>query len=180
MTIQRSEIRGAIKGLLVAAETALGDRVFENRVRPFRHRQLPAASVYSRGETVEVNSEGPRLYNRRAEVYIQIVVDGEDDVDDQSDAIAEQVELAMETSRELLDVPGVADFELTRVDGPELDGDGRHVIGMVQLVYEVQYEREFADATGALEDFTGGNVDIESAASRPGAEAEGSFDVVTN
>lgn len=179
MTVQRKAIRGAAKAIIVAAATDMGDRVFENRVRPFRHNQLPAASLFTRSESVEVNSEGPRLYQRDLELYVQVVVDGEDDVDDRIDEIADAVEVAMEADPTLGALSFVADTELDRIEGPELSSDGSRIVGMAALVYRVTYEREFLPQGSALEDFTGGGLEIDSHEPRAGAEASEQFTVET-
>jgi hypothetical protein len=179
VTVQRKAIRGAFAATIVAASTGLEARVFENRVRPFRHNQLPAASIFTRSETAEVNSEGPRLYQRELEVYVQLVVDGDVDVDDRIDDLADEVEVAIEADPTLGALAGVADTELDRIEGPELSSDGSRIVAMAALVYRVTYEREFLPEGGPLGDFTGGELEIDSHDPREGAEATETFDVET-
>lgn len=177
MTAQRRAIRDATKAAIVAAGTSLGDRVFENRVIPFRHSQLPAASIYTTAESVGVLAESPRLYSRELRLVVQLVVQGDEDVDDRIDALSEEVERAMEFGGLIEAVPALGDLELSSVEGPELDSDGARIIGMLNLVYSATYERGYEVDDAELDDFTGATASIETHAPRDGAEAVTTFDV---
>ncbi|MEL6429738.1 MAG: hypothetical protein AAFR54_11215 [Planctomycetota bacterium] len=179
MTVQRRAIRDATKVVLVAAATGLGESVFENRVDPFRHRDLPAASIFTRAEQVSTFSEDPRGYIRDLELVVQLVVDGDGDVDDAIDELADEVERAIELGDLIETVPELADVTLERVEGPLLADEGRRAVAMLQLVYQARYAREFAVDADELTPFTGGTLSIDSHRPREGAEAESTFDVPT-
>lgn len=179
MSSQRRQIREAFKAVLVAAETACGDRIAENRVRPFKHKDLPAVSLFTQSESVQVNSEGPRLYVRECEVIVNLVLDGEADVDDAADLICDELEAAIEGPDLVNMVGDLALVELVRVEGPYLDRDGSKVLGGVRLVYLATYEDEVIESEGELVDLERVHTEVDTSPSRPGPELEDELDLTT-
>lgn len=169
MTLQRKKIREAAAAAIVAASTDLGSRVHENRVLPFQHRELPACSIYTQGEVVDELTRAPLEYARACELVVQVVVDGNRDVDDEADALCQQVENAIHNSANL---SGQADFvRLTRVVGPELAEEGRAVVAGVNLVFEALYSAEAVTTEAPADDFATAHAEHETHAPRAGAEA---------
>lgn len=180
MSSQRRQIREAFRSVLIAAETSCGDHIEENRVRPFRHKQLPAVSLFTQSESVAVNSEGPRLYVRECEVIVNLVVDGERDVDDEADRICDELEAAIEGPDLVSMVAELARVELIRVEGPYLDRDGSKVLGGVRLVYLATYEDEITEEAGDIVDFQRVHTEVDTSASNPGPELEDELELPTN
>lgn len=170
MTSERKDIRDGLRAVIVAAQTGVGDRVYENRVHPFRHKSLPAVSIFTRSEDVRVNSEGPRLYVREVEAVVQVVIDGEKDVDDRCDLLCGEVEDAIELSSLVADLPPLARLELVRIEGPELDRDGTRTICGANLVYVATYEQEITFDDDDLVDLTRVDTEVETHAPRTGPE----------
>lgn len=169
MTLQRKRIREAAAAAIKAASTALGSRVHENRVLPFQHRELPACSIYTQGEVVDELTRAPLEYSRACELVVQIVVDGNRDVDDEADALCEAVEHAIHNSGNL---SNQADFvRLTRVVGPELAEEGRAVVAGVNLVFEALYPWTALTTDEPADDFAIARAEYETHAPRDGAEA---------
>lgn len=139
----RRVIREAVVALLQAGETDAGDRVFKNRVLPMRIRgdkaELPAILVYSLEEDVDDDSAttAPRELTRRLSLAVDaLAVGADEEVDDDLDQLAEQIEAVMHADPFL---GGVAADSILGGTIIEFDGDGERVIGRVGLTYEVTY-----------------------------------------
>lgn len=146
----RQVIRHAVVAQLLG-NTAAGARVFAARRVPFQRVELPAVAVYVPTESVEVTSRAtaPRELDRRAQVVVEACAQGAGDVDDALDEIALQVENALHADWTL---GGVAsDLLLASTETDVLD-DGKQLIGVVRLEFEVRYYSDAVPAV-ALDDF---------------------------
>lgn len=146
----RQVIRHAVVAQLVG-KTAAGTRVFPARRIPFQRVELPALAVYVPTESVDVQSRAtaPRELDRRAQVVVEAMAQQAGDVDDVLDEIAFQVENALHADWTL---GGVAsDLLLTATETEVLD-DGKQLIGVVRLEFEVRYYSEAVPAA-TLDDF---------------------------
>ncbi|MEM9378418.1 MAG: hypothetical protein AAGB93_00615 [Planctomycetota bacterium] len=170
MTAHRREIREAVAAAIVAAGTALGTRVFENRVDPIQHQQMPAASVFTQSEEVTKLHEGPRMYVRDCELVVEIVARGSGAVDDVIDGICEEVETAIELANLPATIAPLALLELARVEGPVVIRDGSRPIGAVELTYLAKYEDEIAFPE-PTDDLTTVRTELETHEPREGPEA---------
>lgn len=170
MTSERKQIREGFKATLIAAATDVGDRVSENRVHPFFHKSLPAACIFTRSEDISINAEGPRLYVRDAEVVVQVVLDGERDVDDRCDVLCGELERAIELSAMIDEIPALARIELQRVEGPEINRDGTRTVCGANLVYLARYEQEITADDSDFVELETVATEIETDEQREGAE----------
>jgi hypothetical protein len=138
---QRKIIRHAVAKLLIG-KTAAAERVYRTRVEPLK-KQLPAVSVYTLSEPVEVESLDvePRELKRELKLDITAWVAHSEanPADDQMDDIAEQIEAVMDANR-FIDFQA-ADSVLENTEITVLD-DGDPMVGVITMTYSVSYRTE--------------------------------------
>ena len=128
--------------------TAAGPRVYSGRLMPIEEPELPAIVVHTR-EPDEVQERSPSGWNgferRRCIVSVICIAQSFDDIDEDLDAMAEQVEAALQSWI----IPGFesADPLLldTRSDDPEFDG--ALTTGATVLRYVVTYQTPYRDCS---------------------------------
>lgn len=146
----RKRIRDAVVATL-KERTSAGTRVDTTRLDPYPRNELPGISVYTPDEQVDPNVESaPRELLRVVRVAIAGFVAGSRSfpLDDAMDALAEEIEVAMDGDRFL---SGAAyDAVLESTDMATL-GEGDPRIGIVTLTYSVEYHT--TPAAGTEDDF---------------------------
>lgn len=145
----RAVIRRAVRSLL-AGETVAGSRVEATRIAPYRRQELPAIGVYTLEETVDGESAltAPRELTRELKLEIAGWVTPGSSVDDAMDALALQIEQAMEADPTL---GGVAGDSILVSTTTGLQGEGEQLMGLVTLEYSVTYRTdvlELAEGSG--------------------------------
>lgn len=150
----RKLIRDAVVAALTGA-TAAGTRVKGTRVEPQRNTQLPAIGVYTLSEEVDAQSAGtaPRELTRdlKLEVAGWVADSSALPVDDAMDALAEQIEVAMDADRYFGDTAANSILQSTEMSVLE-ENAADPLIGIVKLTYTVTY-RNFAGVTSPADDF---------------------------
>lgn len=142
MSAGRKAIRHAAVALMKAEVAALGGRAYGNRAEPLSDQStMPVCLVYTTSESVEVEGS-PREYRRKTELVFEVVtrstaVAENANLDDELDDLAAAVEQAVFRDEELLG--SACDTILQRVEGPEMESDGRQLVGAVRVVFEAQY-----------------------------------------
>lgn len=133
-----THIRAQVRHALVAALTGLpttGARVYSvaraGSVVPAAN--LPCLRVYSFREVIEPNGRRANPYKRRVEGVVEIVVKGGDDYLDRLDAIAVEVERAIDTSAGL---GGVVQLIEPRHYEPREDASGDQVVAVGTYTFE--------------------------------------------
>lgn len=128
--------------------TAAGPRVFKGRLMPIEEPELPAIVVHTREaeEVQERSSSGWDGYEqRRCIVSVICVAQSFDDIDADLDAMADQVEAALQT----WEIPGLESSDAllldTRSDDPEFDG--ALSTGATALRYVVTYRTPYRDCS---------------------------------
>lgn len=152
MTHPRTQIRAAIVAQLSNA-TAAGPRVYSGRLMPIEEPELPAIVVHTR-EPEEITSRSSSGWNgferRRCIVSVVCIAQSFDDIDADLDAIAAQVEAALQT----FTVPGFESAELdladTRSDDPEFDG--ALTTGATTLRYQCVYMTPYRNCSNPYVD----------------------------
>lgn len=176
-THQRQVIRSAVQARLVAAMTCAEDRVFRSRVLPYGEIDLPAIAIYTRSEPVDPASEStaPRELTRNLRLVIEGAVQLTEDLDDALDALALEIENAID--RDETFGGAAADAVLVGTDITTSE-EGAQPIGAVLLTYAITYYTRPGDAPAtALDDFETAHVRTNlGAAVHPDNEA---VDVVT-
>lgn len=131
---QRQVIRNAIAAALVDATDAAG-RVFTTQKIAYQMRSLPAISVYSLSETSTMDT-APRETDRTLEIAIECIVGAVSNIDDDMDAIAEQVEQAMNLDPWFGGACAESELIGTTIQSEE---EGDRDLGLVTLTYSVLY-----------------------------------------
>lgn len=171
MSSERIALRHAAVSVLKAALPELSGRVHANRVVSFEGWELPAVTVFTSGEEVEIEERGPRTYRRKVELNILVATSELGAIDDTLDGFEERIVQAIEQSDDLNQT--AAYLALTAVRGPAIDADGRTLIAHTTLVYEATYlydaPRVHPAAEHALRE-VGIQIDV---AARTGPEIEG-------
>lgn len=160
MAHPRKLVRDAVTALLTNA-TAAATRVFPTRIDPIRNSKLPAIAVYTPSEEIvpEKSDTAPRELHRIVKLEIVGFVEHTSAVpaDDAMDAIAEQIEAAMDANRYLGGAAGDSVLESTLMQIREEDGRSDPLVGMVTLTYAVEYRTQ--PIVGALDDFLTGTAE---------------------
>ena len=135
----RQRIRDAVRDCLTAANTLAGPNVFTSRAKPvleILQRREAVLSVYTADESSDATDDA-HLLVRTLTVSIEGMAGGGDDLDDVLDAMAEQVEAAVDadpTMGALLH----KDLVLTGSTS-EISARGNMQVGAFRLDYECQY-----------------------------------------
>lgn len=147
MTHPRTQIRRAFVERLTDA-TAAEERVFSGRLMPIEEPELPAIVVHTR-DAEEIQDRSASGWNgyeqRRCIVSVICVAQSFDDIDEQLDDMAGQVEAALQSWT----IPGFesSDAELldTKSEDPEFDGS--LATGATMLRYVVTYRTPYRDCS---------------------------------
>ena len=158
MAHQRKLIRQAVAALLVSANTSAAARVSTTRVEPIQARALPAISVYTLSEQLDAAQSAqsaPRELTRelRLEVAAWVAHSDAFPVDDAMDALAEQIEAAMDSDRYLGGSAAECIYDGTEMQVVDEDGHSDPLIGIVTVAYTVTYRTSPAVIGGDIQDF---------------------------
>lgn len=149
---QRQIIREAVKRQLLR-KTVAGDRVYETRAVPLRGLELPAIAVFTLQEPVDSASKNtaPRELTRNLQLVIEANVKAGQNVDDAIDAMALEIERAIDADETFGGVASDAVLSNTEMD---TDERGDQLIGVLTLTYAVTYfTRPCDSAVPKLADF---------------------------
>jgi len=150
---QRKLIRDAAVALLANAGTAAGARVTPTRIDPHKKNELPALSVYTLSEQTDPDdaSTAPRELWRTLKLEIAgwVAHSTAAPADDALDALAEQIEAAMDADRYLGNTASDSILVGTEIS---ILSDGDPLVGVITLTYEVEYRTSPAAPDG-LDDF---------------------------
>lgn len=146
----RQEIRETVVQLLKDANTTAGQRVYENRMEPLRKQDLPAIIVYTMRERIDPAWDtAPRELKRTTTIAIEAALLATDDVDDELDAMARDIEGAMHVDDTLNGC--AADSLLTETE-VEIFVAGKEPIGAIRLTYDVTYYTQVPDESDVERD----------------------------
>lgn len=167
MTHPRSQIRSAVVLHLAQSSTAAGQRVFSGRLMPIEEPELPAIVVHTR-DTEEVTGRSASGWNgyeqRRCIVSVICIAQSFDDIDEDLDTMAGQVEAALQTWT----IPGFESAEIgthsTSSDDPEFDG--ALTTGAITLKFPVTYLTPFRDCSNPY--VQAADVPLERSGAYPG------------
>lgn len=139
-THERKAIRAAVVAQL-SGHTAAGTRVFPSRQPPVREVELPAICVYTDSEEVDEESanSAPRWLKRKAIVAIEVWAAAGDAVDDVLDALALEVETAMDSDDSL---GGTAFWVWPTSTEIGITAIGKIPVGCCRMLYTVTYKTD--------------------------------------
>lgn len=156
---ERQAIREAVIARLIgtgpAYATAATTRVFKTRLHPIRGVELPALNVYTDDETSDSKRTAPVELTRTVPVVVEGWVSLTSGVDDALDALALQIETAMDRDSSFGDTVESV-LTLTQF-GYKLDGD--RPMGVVHLEYTMTY-RTAARLASPVDDFDTADVRV--------------------
>lgn len=134
---ERQLLREAVIAALLN-QTSAGSRVTKSRLAPAQIAELPTISVYTDTETASVDIEAPRELLRKPSVSIDawLMIPPSGNLDDAFDAIALEIETAMDTDWTLGGTAGDSFLSSTEF-GMKLDGE--RTMGCLHLEYTVEY-----------------------------------------
>lgn len=143
----RSQIRAAFVERLIDA-TAAEERVYKGRLMPIEEPELPAIVVHTR-DAEEIQGRSISGWNgferRRCIVSVICIAQSFDDIDEDLDSMASQVEAALQSWV----IPGFESSDPmlldTRSDDPEFDGS--LTTGATTLRYVVTYQTPYRDCS---------------------------------
>ena len=143
MAHERKLIRQAMVAKLAALVTSVGGRVFKTRLEPIKTVELPCLNVYTTDvETISEDSAdtAPRELKRTARIAVDAWTTATDNVDDEVDDLAEEVEAAMDDDVFL----GIAFIDDVILQSTEvgLSTQGNRPMGVVHLEFAVTYRTQ--------------------------------------
>lgn len=142
MPHERKLMRDAAVAQLLGA-TSAGSRVTSTRMPPPQTATLPSIGVYTDDEVTDEASKhsAPRELKRRALVAVEawVAVPAGGAIDDAFDAIALQIETAMDAN---IYLAGTAFESVLASTEMGIDMSGARPMGCVKLTYEVDYHSD--------------------------------------
>jgi hypothetical protein len=168
MTNRRSQIRKLFVQQLTDA-TAAEERVYSGRLMPIDEPELPAIVVHTRDdeEILERSVSGWDGYEqRRCIVSVVCIAQSFDDIDEDLDTMADEVEAAVQSWV----IPGFESAEIgphkTSSDPPEFDGS--LTTGATTLRFPVTYYTPFRDGPNPY--VIDGDDPLEQSGAYPGGQ----------
>lgn len=134
----RQQIREAVGTLIRDGDTDAGTNVHETRVFNLENTKLPAVNVYtSEDNIVNTTLSVPRTQIRIIDLTIECYAMGlSTSVDDSIDQLTKQVEILLMADVTLGSLVKDVKLKATKLD---FDGEGKQIVGMAALSYEVTY-----------------------------------------
>ncbi len=152
MANKRKLIREAIVQRLIDAGTTAGSKVYENRTRPVWEGSLPAINVWTESETPILINEAPKIYERTLIVVIEAYASARADIDDDLDALSNQIE-AIFDNEDRFSLQGETSDIVYAGTEMGLIGTGSRETGVVRISYRVKYITRSGASGSSLDDF---------------------------
>lgn len=165
---KRKEIREAFVAHIIAANTAAGVKVYENRARPVWQDNLPAINVWTDRETVDLLNAAPKIYRRTLEVVVEIYADSKANIDDMLDMVSNQVENAFDTEDRFTLQASTSDITYAGSEMGLIESGTRQT-GICRIHYDVEYISHAGVDPATLDDFLRADVSykLEGQATQP-------------
>lgn len=138
MSLERKAIRKEVVGRLYN-KTAAGKNVRPNRSKPNWFEDTPAINVwFDRDELGKELSTAPRLHERKITMYIECVVDGDDESEysDILDDLCEEIEAILSRDDSL---DSLAQDIIYRDTEFEYDAEGERLSSAARMIFDVTY-----------------------------------------
>lgn len=152
--------------------TVAGPRVFAGRPAPLEEGELPAIVIHTR-EAEDVETYPASGWNgfvrRRCTAMVECYLQSYDDIDEELDDFADQVERMIES----WEIPGFEAAEIQlRSTTSEVDWDGSLSTGAAKLRYDVIYRTPYRDCSNPYvdADAAAGNGSIYRSGAYPGGQ----------
>lgn len=142
MNHPRQEIREAIAERLKESNTSANENVFTNRTKPLFNQDLPAILVYANSEQIKKtqwDTDGFGALDRELEVFIEAIDTGKENLDNELDKLALQIETALDGWEIPNKKSAILKFKGTDTD---FSIEGKSVYGAIRLAFTVNYMTE--------------------------------------
>lgn len=138
----RQDIREAIATRLKEVSTSAGDNIFISRAKPLFDQNLPAILIYASNEQINEerwHSDGFGPLVRELEIFIEAVDFGKEELDNNLDTLALQIENALDG----WDIPN-RQSSILKFKGTDMDMtiDGNKTYGAVRLAFDLTYRTQ--------------------------------------
>lgn len=163
----RKLIRNAVVSQLVGSATMFRtratDRVVAARRQPWNTKRLPAIAVYTDTDDVspESHDTAPLQLEREVDVMVEAAIAtsavAPEQIDDQLDDLARQIEIAIARDTQL---GGVASYCRLASSEVTVLEHGDESIGVVRLSFRTRYFDAMVDAESTLDDFVTADVQV--------------------
>lgn len=138
----RRIVREQVKASLLHCVVFAGANVFTSRARKLDSYELPAILIYTPLERVSVYNASPLEYKRVCTVKVEVLAEGDDDIEDLLDDYAMLIEKALELHDTL---NGAVDGILLISKESEISAEAERITGGIALTYEATYYTEAAN-----------------------------------
>lgn len=136
----RRQIREAVAGVLNGLATT-GANVFPSRTHELQDAELPALRIFTNRETLEIGSQGAnRLIDRDLELVVEGCSKKAADLDDELDAIIQEVEVRIAANQGLA---GAKRIQLRRIE-IDMEGEAEKDVGVARMIFSVFYQAALA------------------------------------
>lgn len=151
----RRAVREKVKEILLG-ETDAGDAVYISRALPTDAEAMPAISIYTGDEAVELFDQSPKRYQRNLQLLIEVAIAGDtdDELDFERDKFGDKIEAILEEDETLGDL--VDSIQLTSNE-LEQDATGESPTGKLSITYNVRYYL-YPTTKEAVNEFEGADV----------------------
>lgn len=177
----KRKLKEKLKALFLE-RAGVKERVYISRSVPTGIEETPVILIYSPNETVEVNDQSPKTYDRNLQIKVECICQGntDDDLDFDLEVMAQRIEDLIEFD----DTMGglVQHTVLTGVEY-QTEPDGQSPMGAAILTFDFQYYTT-AVPGATLRDFEGintkwkvGHNDVETTSEEPQIDAEDQQDI---
>lgn len=144
---ERRVIREFYMNLFKHRISIVGERVYRNRFTPLWLAELPCVCIYTLTDTPQPRARGQYFYRQNLELTVEALVDpGIDKVDDEIDAILQELEDLVMLNPEIRDpetnVVIASFFDIGQTSMGLKDG-GSQILGSGRLSVNVEYDKEF-------------------------------------
>lgn len=177
MAHARTLIRQAVKAQLLGKTAAVAE-VYTTREVPWARSKLPGIAIYALSEPVdpESRSTAPRELTRNLRLIIEGAVEAKADVDDAMDALALEIERAIDADETFGGTAGDSVLANTEMG---VTVEGNRPVGTVILSYDVTYRTPVpAPADVILDDFKIAETKISLGGTQAPADQSGDHIVV--
>lgn len=135
MANNRIAIRNALKEMLLG-KTSCGNSVFSGREAPVWKSELPAILITTNLESAVPESQSARRYIRTLELVVEIRAESADNIDDDLDDLAAEVEALVNADKSLL---GTVLTCLQTNTEMRFDDEAENKTGAALITFECKY-----------------------------------------
>jgi hypothetical protein len=135
----RQQIREAVANRLKEVNTKAKNRVFTSRAKPIFDQDMPAIIIYTNEENIKQerwDTDGFGALTRELDIFIEAIDKGKEELDDNLDALALEIENALDG----WEIPN-RKSSILKFIGTDMDMsiDGKSIYGAIRLSFSLSY-----------------------------------------